>query len=405
MKTPKISLAVLAATNLAKAALNDVISIDSQLTYRILPDFEGNVTENFVDTSTTNTTTSTLFAAARNATFISYCPDFLSLIGPNPSLQLITQRNESFANEAGIWVPPLNEVWFTSSTIDDVTTISVLSLSNLSISTPSLSQPIINANGGYYFDSKVYFASDGNAAVPSAIYSVDPVTGETEVLINSYFGLQFNGPNDITWVKPPNSNQTFMFFTDDPLSSLFDDGPPPVLVDAVWRFDPTSDSLVPVISRADILIPNGIATNKEQNKLFVTDSTPIDSGTESLPAGAGNSGSNAIYAFDLVNDTNGIPWPVNKRLFGISRTGIPDGIKVDDQGRVWTGEGEGIVVRDSSGKVLGLFNAETLLVDRGAGGPLANFALAGDRLVIEGNERLWILKLGETVMGPGRFEG
>ncbi len=124
-----------------------------------------------------------------------------------------------------------------------------------------------------------------------------------------------------------------------------------------------------------------------------------------MPAGALNSGSNAIYKFDLVADENGVPWPVNKRLFGISRTGISDGMKVDDYGRVWTGEGEGIVVRDPSGKVLGLFNAETLLVDRGAGGPIENFALAGDKLVIEGNERLWILDLAETVMSAGRFEG
>jgi gluconolactonase len=194
-----------------------------------------------------------------------------------------------------------------------------------------------------------------------------------------------------------------MFFTDDPLSSLFDGGPAPVLVDAVWRFNPKSYSLVPVISRADILVPNGIATNKEQNKLFVTDSTPIDSGTGTSPAGVG-AGSNAIYVFDLVEDENGFPWPVNKRLFGLSRTGIADGIKVDDQGRVWTGEGEGIVVRDLGGKVLGLFNAETLLIDRGAGGLLANFALVGDQLVIEGNERLWILTLGEIVMSAGRFE-
>jgi hypothetical protein len=60
---------------------------------------------------------------------------------------------------------------------------------------------------------------------------------------------------------------------------------------------------------------------------------------------------------------------------------------------VWTGEGEGIVVRDLSGKVLGLFNAETLLVDRGAGGPLANFALVGDQLVIEGNAESLISQL------------
>jgi gluconolactonase len=199
MKTPKLSLAALAA-RFANAALNGIVSIDSQLTYRILPDFEGNVTENFIDTSTSNSTSSTLFASARNATFISYSSDFLSLTGPDPSLRLIEQRNYSFANEAGIWVPPLNEVWFTSSVINDITTISILSLSSLSVSTPSLSQSVINANGGYYF------ASDGNATIPLANYSVDPSTGDTEVLINSYFGLPLNGPNDITWVKSPRSN-------------------------------------------------------------------------------------------------------------------------------------------------------------------------------------------------------
>jgi hypothetical protein len=118
-----------------------------------------------------------------------------------------------------------------------------------------------------------------------------------------------------------------MFFTDKPLSSLFDGGPAPVLVDAVWRFNPKSHSLVPVISRADILVPNGIATNKEQNKLFVTDSAPIDSGTGTSPAGVG-AGSNAIYVFDLVDDENGVSWPVNKRLFGLSRTGFQMGLRL-----------------------------------------------------------------------------
>jgi hypothetical protein len=120
MKTTKCFFAASAATNIATAALNDIVSIDAQLAYRILPDFEGNVTDNFIDTGTSNTTTSALFAFARNATFISYSSHFLSLIGSNPSLQLVEQRNY-FPNEAGIWVPPLNEVWFTSSVINDIT--------------------------------------------------------------------------------------------------------------------------------------------------------------------------------------------------------------------------------------------------------------------------------------------
>jgi gluconolactonase len=89
-------------------------------------------------------------------------------------------------------------------------------------------------------------------------------------------------------------------------------------------------------------------------------------------------------------------------MFGISRTGVPDGIKVDDKGRVWTGEGEGIVVRNARGKVIGLFNAETLLAP-GSQTPIANFALAGRTLVVEANERLWRVELGEVIIDGGRF--
>jgi gluconolactonase len=390
------TLASLASLNAASAALNDIVSIDSSLTYLILPAYEGNLTEGFIDTSTTNASISSLFSRAQNSTFISYDPEFLSLLGPSPTLTLIQQRNYSFADEAGIWIPDRNEVWFTSATINEATLISVLNLQTNDVYTPNLSIPVINPNGGYSFNNKIYFAGDGNATVAPAIYEIDPARGETTIIIDSYFGLPFNGPNDMTWVKDqgPSKDQTFMFFTDDPLSYLYDGGSEPVLVDAVWRFDPVAKSLVPVISRADILVPNGIAINKEMNKLYVTDTTPIST----KDAAANNSGSNAIFVFDL-NDEG---WPVNKRLFGISRTGIPDGIKVDDCGRVWTGEGEGIVIRNSQGKIIGLFNAETLLMP-GSSSPIENFALAQNTLIIEANERLWRVELAEVVVDRGRF--
>jgi gluconolactonase len=386
------ALTVIGAT--ATASQNGIVSIDSQLTYCLLPEFDGNITKNFIDTSTTNTSVSAVFAAARNASFISYDPDFLSIIGPNPSLKLVAQKDYSFANEAGIWVPDRNEVWFTSSVINDSTTISVLNLETSEIYNPNTSVPIINPNGGYYFNGKVYFAGDGNATVAPSIYAIDPRDGLTTILIDSYFGVMFNGPNDMTWVK--RGNKTYMFFSDDPLSSIYDGGPDPVLPDAVWRYDPQEQSIVPVISRADILVPNGVTVNAEQTKLYVTDTTPIG-GTHGLPAAAGNSGSNAIYSFDLDEDL----FPINKRMLGISRTGFPDGIHVDDAGRVWTGEYEGIVLRNPRGKVIGLFNAETLLEDQSI--PIANFALAGDTLVVGASKRLWTLKLAQMVVSPDRY--
>ncbi|KAF7896172.1 hypothetical protein EAF00_006187 [Botryotinia globosa] len=156
-------------------------------------------------------------------------------------------------------------------------------------------------------------------------------------------------------------------------------------------------SLVPVISRADILVPNGINVNAAMNTLYVTDTTPITT----TDSGGYNSGSNAIYKLDLDTDM----FPINKRLIGISRTGIPDGIHIDVQNRIWTAEGEGIVVRNDVGKVLGLFNAELFLDDpaREPGIDIANFALAGDVLVAEGSGKLWAVKLAEVVVNPDRY--
>lgn len=376
-------------------SLNITISIDPESTYLILPNYYGNISQSFIDTQTNNANLSVLLTSAKASAFISYDPEFLKLLGPNPTATLIAQRNYSFANEAGIWVPDRNEVWFTSSSVDDTTTISVLNLNTSKIHTPSTSIPMINPNGGTYFNHLVYFAGDGNATISPAIYAIDPATGYTEVIINSYFGVPFNGPNDLTWVN--HYGTPYLFFTDDPLSSLYDGGPSAVLPDAVWRFSPTTKSLIPVISRADILVPNGINVDAAMNTLYITDTTPITT----ADSGGYNSGSNAIYKFDLDSDM----FPINKRLVGISRTGIPDGIHIDDRSRIWTAEGEGIVVRNNVGKVLGLFNAELFLEDP-VGEPgieIANFALAGDVLVVEGSGKLWTVKLAEVVVSPNRY--
>ena len=102
--------------------------------------------------------------------------------------------------------------------------------------------------------------------------------------------------------------------------------------------------------------------------------------------------------FDLDDDA----FPINKRMLGISRTGISDGIHIDDAGRIWTGEYEGVVVRNPQGKVLGLFNSMAYSVN--ATTHVANFALAGDTLVIEDVQRLWTVKLAQMVVTASRFQ-
>lgn len=103
---------------------------------------------------------------------------------------------------------------------------------------------------------------------------------------------------------------------------------------------------------------------------------------------------------------------MNWRLFSFARQGFANGIKIDDYDRVWTAEYEGVVVRDGvSGKILGSFNAQDIIlnnkenpVDVRDVAPLANFALAGDELVMLAFNRIFGVKLAETVMRPERFD-
>lgn len=107
--------------------------------------------------------------------------------------------------------------------------------------------------------------------------------------------------------------------------------------------------------------------------------------------------SSAIYVFDITDDG----FPVNRRLFGIAQRGIADGIHLDNSGRVWTGEADGIVVRSPAGKVLGTFSALAIqgipVVDSGKL-PLANFALAGDKLVVLAYDKIYGVQLSGQIV-------
>lgn len=140
--------------------------------------------------------------------------------------------------------------------------------------------------------------------------------------------------------------------------------------------------------------PNGVAIDPTHSILYVTDGP--DAFVFGMPLNQ-TSGSPGIYAFDLGGEDGCTP--LNKRLLGFARAGFANGIKVDDRGRVWTAEHEGgIVVRSPSGKILGLFNVG------GEKGALANFALAGDELIVLDLDQILGIKLTRPVVGSNGFQ-
>ncbi len=401
-----------AAVKAQSSTVNEsVVSIPASYAYLLPHNYVGNVSQRFVDTKVSgNNTVTNLLSAARKSPFISYTSEFTSLVGgSNTSVQMIASQNSSshFAYEAGVWVPELNQVWFTSAIGhgQPCTALSVLDLATNEVLSPNITgDPVVCPNGGYYFNGTVYMCLLGNETYPSAIVAIDPATGASHNVVNSYFGLRFNGIDDVSWANTTNGSA--MFFTDLDFSSILSTRPGGYntqLADAVWRFNPTLQQLQPVISRQDILVPNGVRVNANSTRLYVTSSEYIVQ-NPSLATGMGSIGggnnsfasaSPAIYVYDL-DDTM---TPVNRRVFGYAREGIADGIHVDDAGRVWTAEYEGVVVRSAEGQVLGVFNTEFF---SNSDVEIANFALAGDKLIFLALNRIWAVQLSETVVSATR---
>lgn len=75
----------------------------------------------------------------------------------------------------------------------------------------------------------------------------------------------------------------------------------------------------------------------------------------------------------------------NRKTFAFVPTGIPDGIKVDSKGRVYTGAGDGVWVYNPSGKLIGkIYTGKTA----------ANFQLTGNgRMIITGQTKLYYVTI------------
>ena len=353
--------------------------------------------------------------AAGNASFIAYDDEFLSIIGHNAKVSLLatsSQPNESFAFEAGVWVSDLNQVWFTAFLNPTPGYLSVLDLNTSTVFRPNITGAALpNPNGGYYFNGKVYMTTFGDSTTSPAIVAIEPHSYYAEEVVNSYFGLPLNGPDDITVAVSRTTAEpcfflTDFFFNEEGLQAGTFPGPSQ-LPYFVWRYTPSEANFKPVIGPLEIQVPNGVAVDRINSLLYVTDG-PSGSvfqrpPNHTFPSFAG------IYQFDL-GGADGCT-PMNKRLFAFARQGFANGIKVDDKGRVWTAEYEGVVVRNGrNGKVIGVFSAENIILENKENpvdvrdvAPLANFALAGDQLVILAFNRIFGIKLAETVMSPDRF--
>ncbi|CAG8644992.1 14277_t:CDS:1, partial [Dentiscutata heterogama] len=298
------------------------------------------VLEPFANTTVNeNSKASHFIEQLKSKSFLVYNQKFYDIIGKNPKLKLLASENYAFAHEGGAYVEELNEVFFTSNRLDNntKTQISKINLSTKKVSlnvTPE--DPILFANGMTYHDGKVIVCAQGQGNVGGSIVSFDPISKKVTTIVDNFFGLKFNSPNDIVVTKDGS-----YWFTDP--SYGFEQGfrDTPQLGENVYRFDPYTGNIR--VAADGFIKPNGLAFSPDEKILYVTD-TGFFNGT----GGFDPNRPHAIYVFDV--NCNILS---NRRLIAVVDVGIPDGIKFDLEGNIYTGTGDGVQVFDNSGTLLG----------------------------------------------------
>jgi gluconolactonase len=161
--------------------------------------------------------------------------------------------------------------------------------------------------------------------------------GGVEILVDRYRGRRLNSPNDVV-VKSDGT----IWFTDPSygiMSNREGYAAPSELDDRcyVFRFDPASGELA--IVEDSFAKPNGLAFSPDERRLYVSDTSGShDPG-----------GHHHLRVFDVVNGNR----LANGRVFAVVEPGLPDGFRVDAQGRLYVSAEDGIHVFDPDGTLLG----------------------------------------------------
>lgn len=169
-------------------------------------------------------------------------------------------------------------------------------------------------------------------------------------------------------------------------------------------------SFSPDYKKAYLFVPFPLARSFPRSppvcSFHLTDlSALVPSFPSSADTGAANGTVNAyrpatLYSFDVETTSSGAITLENRKFFAYVDTGVPDGIKVDTSGNVYSGCGDGVHVWNPEGEFLGkIFLGDNL--------GSANLAFAGEHgLVILAETRIYLAKFGagETVQAPGLWK-
>ena len=179
--------------------------------------------------------------------------------------------------------------------------------------------------------------------------------GQVTVLGERYRGKRLNSPNDVV-VKSDGS----IWFS-DPLYGIASDyegmRAPSETPPAVYRIDPASGELACVAD--DFEGPNGLCFSPDEKRLYVSETgRPFD-----------DAAAKHIRVFDVSADGKRL---ANGRIFHKVEPPAADGMRVDEDGNVWSSAGDGVHCIAPSGELLGKVLVPATVANVAFGGPMRN---------------------------------
>ena len=198
------------------------------------------------------------------------------------------------------------------------------SLSEEGASISTYRYPSGNSNGlTLDLDNKLIACEHTNRRV-----SLTDETGNVSAIATRYNGKRLNSPNDVV-VK----SDGWVYFTDPPYGLARMTQGKELPFNGVYRVAGNGTNLELLIS--DLNGPNGLAFSPDEKHLYIADS---------------------LDKLINVYEVNSDGYPVNGKLFFDMNTedeGVPDGMKIDTEGRIYSSGPGGIWVFENSGLLLG----------------------------------------------------
>ena len=308
------------------------------------------------------------------ATFAIYRDEFRSMLGARFQRPVLIETN---AHEGPVYVAAEHALYFTTVPEPGPKNIAIKRLQLAGEEFPfeardldTVQFPSNMANGMTLDrDGRLLICEQGTRETPACISRMDLKTRSVETVVDQWRGLRFNSPNDVA----AKSDRT-VWFTDPNYGEIQGFKGAPEVGTYVYRHDPATGETAVVADSFNK--PNGLAFSPDESVLYIT-----DTGANQAPGTYFVGLPHHIRAFDVYGRHLR-----NDCLFAVVSPGVPDGIKLDGQGRVYTSSGTGVQVFTPDGDLIGEIIAPGV----------ANFTFGGpdnDVLFILDDTKIWQAKL------------